>query len=74
MRHMQHLAQSCSRGVKPVTVVNKMARKYRLAMHLQLTKPWKATVRRCHCEMTLRTKDGSLFPSSILSRCFSVCL
>ncbi|CAE7526142.1 unnamed protein product [Symbiodinium sp. CCMP2592] len=39
MRHMQHLAQSCSRGVKPVTVVNKMARKYRLAMHLQLTKP-----------------------------------
>ena len=35
MRHTQKLAQSCSRGVGPCQVVGKMARKYRLALHLQ---------------------------------------
>ncbi|CAE7780475.1 unnamed protein product [Symbiodinium necroappetens] len=37
MRHTQKLAQSSSRGVGPCRVVGKMARKYRLALHLEFS-------------------------------------
>ena len=38
MQKAQVMAQAASRGVKPWQVASKMARKYRLALHLQFTK------------------------------------
>jgi hypothetical protein len=35
MSRVQLLAQSCSRGVHPLSVVSKMARHYRIALHLR---------------------------------------